>query len=567
MTVRILLHTGSTGNHASCGAACAVLLTLFTSYALADAELDSEAAPLSGASMLQPAVLELSGAVIGDIRIANNDIFDLQDPAENRFLYRLANDLHIETRKDVIRQQLLFEPGEPFSSHELLETERILRANHYIHEATIKPVHVENGVVDVEVDTTDTWTLTPRLSASRAGGENTTGIGLRELNLLGTGVEVEALYKSNVDRDAKIFRLIDHHLGDSWYSFTGTYSSNSDGNSTYLDIGKPFYALDSKSANGISFFDNDEIQNVYDYGNITASFRHQTSTYEIFKGWSAGLQDGWVRRYKIGLGHDEHLFSDIDAGDGVLDPSALQDRLFVYPFFDFELLQDHFEKTHNVDQVSKTEDRFLGTRLSGRLGYASTGLGSYRNAWLLGLDAQKGFGSSDSTSLVLASTFGTRIEDGDLHNLSLEFSARYHRRQSDHRLLYASLSGLYGYNLDVDNLVQLGGDTGLRGYPLRYQGGDKRALLTVEQRYFTDWYPFRLFRVGGAVFFDMGRTWGGTGIDYRNQEWQKDIGFGLRIGSTRSGSGRMTHIDLAYPLDGSKDISNVQLVIETKTSF
>ena len=69
--------------------------------------------------------------------------------------------------------------------------------------------------------------------------------------------------------------------------------------------------------------------------------------------------------------------------------------------------------------------------------------------------------------------------------------------------MYASLSGLYGYNLDVDNLVQLGGDTGLRGYPLRYQGGDKRALLTVEQRCFTDWYPFRLFRVGGAVSYNF----------------------------------------------------------------
>ena len=205
--------------------------------------------------------------------------------------------------------------------------------------------------------------------------------------------------------------------------------------------------------------------------------------------------------------------------------------------------------------------------VNGRLGYASTGLGSYGNAWLIGLQAQKGYGSSDKTSVVLASDFDTRVENGDLRNLSVEVSASYHRRQSDHRLLFASVSGLYGHNLDIDNLVQLGGDSGLRGYPLRYQGGDKRALLTVEQRYFTDWYPFRLFRVGGAVFFDVGRTWNGSDINYRNQGWLKDVGFGLRIGSTRSGTGRMTHIDLAFPLDGGTDISNVQLLVETKTSF
>ena len=557
-----------TGSHtaAMLGVSLVLLLGLSPSRSLADADPGADPAPLTGTAVLQPAALDMSGAVIGDIRIANNDIFNLDDPAEDKLLYRLANYLHIETHKDVIRRQLLFQPGDPFSSHDLVETERILRGNHYIHDATIKPISVEDGVVDVAVETTDVWTLTPRVSASRAGGENSAGIGLRELNLLGTGVEVEAMYRSNVDRDSTIFRIADHHIGDHWYSFEGAFASSSDGHTTLVDLEKPFYSLDSKSAHGISYLDNDSIDDVYDAGEVMASFRHQASTYEVFKGWSHGLQDGWVRRFKAGLGHDEHLFSEIDPGDGMLE-TAPQDRLFVYPFIEFEILEDRFEKTRNVDQVSRTEDRFLGTRLNGRLGYASTGLGSYGNAWLIGLQAQKGYGSSDKTSVVLASDFDTRVENGDLRNLSVEVSASYHRRQSDHRLLFASVSGLYGHNLDIDNLVQLGGDSGLRGYPLRYQGGDKRALLTVEQRYFTDWYPFRLFRVGGAVFFDVGRTWNGSDINYRNQGWLKDVGFGLRIGSTRSGTGRMTHIDLAFPLDGGTDISNVQLLVETKTSF
>ena len=32
----------------------------------------------------------------------------------------------------------------------------------------------------------------------------------------------------------------------------------------------------------------------------------------------------------------------------------------------------------------------------------------------------------------------------------------------------------------------LGGDTGLRGYPLRYQNGNQRALFTVEERLYTN---------------------------------------------------------------------------------
>src|SRR4029453_7544016 len=54
----------------------------------------------------------------------------------------------------------------------------------------------------------------------------------------------------------------------------------------------------------------------------------------------------------------------------------------------------------------------------------------------------------------------------------------------------------------------LGGDNGLRGYPLRYQAGDALALFTLEQRFYTDWQPLKLVNVGAAVFFDAGRAWG-----------------------------------------------------------
>lgn len=94
-----------------------------------------------------------------------------------------------------------------------------------------------------------------------------------------------------------------------------------------------------------------------------------------------------------------------------------------------------------------------------------------------------------------------------------------------------------------------------------------RALLTVEQRYFTNWYPFRLFRVGGAAFFDVGRTWGETPVSTPSRGWLKDVGIGLRFGSSRSGLGNIIHIDLAFPLDGDASIDSVQILVETKERF
>ena len=113
----------------------------------------------------------------------------------------------------------------------------------------------------------------------------------------------------------------------------------------------------------------------------------------------------------------------------------------------------------------------------------------------------------------------------------------------------------------------LGGDTGLRGYPLRYQSGDRKVLLTLEQRYFSDWYPWRLFYVGGAIFVDVGRAWGDSPVSNIEDGWLSNAGIGLRLGNARFGFGRVFHIDLAFPFNGDDDIDDVQLLFSGKARF
>src|ERR1700687_588396 len=81
------------------------------------------------------AELEASGAVIGEILIANQNIFNLDDPKDDVKLFRLANHLHGRTRKGIITEQLLFHPGERYSHRLLDESERFLRAHRYFHDA------------------------------------------------------------------------------------------------------------------------------------------------------------------------------------------------------------------------------------------------------------------------------------------------------------------------------------------------------------------------------------------------------------------------------------------------
>ncbi|MDT9694055.1 hypothetical protein Q5762_38160, partial [Streptomyces sp. P9(2023)] len=70
------------------------------------------------------------------------------------------------------------------------------------------------------------------------------------------------------------------------------------------------------------------------------------------------------------------------------------------------------------------------------------------------------------------------------------------------------ISAERGRNLFDDEALYLGGDSGLRAFPLYYQRGDNRMVATAEYRHYTDWNLWQIFDVGFAAFTDVGRSWG-----------------------------------------------------------
>ena len=547
--------------------ACLVLITsgILAPVAAGAEEPDQVAAADSDTALPSVAELEAAGAIIGRIVIEKQNVFDLSKPAENKFIYRLANRWHIVTRDAVIEQQLLIGAGDNFSQRLLEESERLLRANSYLYDAKVTPLQYEDGVVDIRVWTRDLWTLNPGVSVSRSGGENRSRAQLSEQNLLGLGVRVRVTYVDNVDRISTGFEYFDRNLGDSRTSAFFEYDDSSDGGTTRFDLTRPFYAMDSRWTAGASFFDDERNVSFYGLGNAAAAYQSQTESYRAFWGWSAGLIDGWAKRWTTGIVYDDREFSAVP--NGQLPSLIPVNRQLVYPFIGFELVEDNFQKASNRDQIERTEDFYLGTRLSANLGWASESFGSDRDAIVVRLTASKGFGSIERKALFLSSWFNGRLEHGDSKNTQVGTNARYYNQISDKRLFFVTLDASWGEDLDLDNLVDLGGDTGLRGYPLRYQTGDSRILLTAEQRFFSDWYPFRLFRVGGAVFADIGRTWGDNPVAGPPLGWLKNVGLGLRLAPTRSSGRDIVHIDLAFPLDGDPSIDDIQFLIESKRSF
>jgi hypothetical protein len=492
------------------------------------------------------AKLEAEGAIIGDIVLDKANVFDLNDPAENNAFYRLANLFHVVTKDKVIRKQLLFKSGDAYSKRVADESERVLRQNQYLFDAQITPVRYENGIVDLSVKTRDLWSLQPELSISRQGGENSTTVGLDESNLLGSGTRVRFMRDEDVDRDQTIFEISDKHVGNSWVSAVIRYADNSDGHSNGISAVRPFHELDARWSAGVQLWDDERREALYELGEEAAEYRQEREYYSAFGGWSKGLQGSHARRWTAGIVYDDTRFEPVI--DGLLPAAIPENRKLVYPFIGFELVEDQFETSTNRDQISRTEDFMMGKHVSATLGWSDDSFGADRDALIYFARASRGFGSLQKNALLLSSSIRGRLESGEVANAQLSVNARYYRTQSEKRLFFTSLRATAGQNLDLDNPVQLGGDTGLRGYPLRYQNGESKLLVTAEQRYFTDWYPFRLIRVGAAMFADVGRVWGPSPVGEERKSWLADVGFGLRLALTRSSSRKVIHVDVAFPL-------------------
>ncbi len=510
------------------------------------------------------AELERLGARIGAIHLNGRHLFDLEHQDENTALARAANRLHVPTRDSTIETQLLFKSGDPYRPEVLAESARILRDTRYLREARVRPVAFHDGVVDVEVTTQDVWTFNPGISFGRHGGKNTAGFELEDLNFLGLGTQLGIGLRSGVDRDSKFIHYRDRQLGESWWDLAAGYSDNSDGRLAEFSLERPFYALDARWAAGVAFTDDQRVDSRYDLGEVVDRFETRERVSSIYWGRSRGLVGDWARRLTFGLTYAQHEFGPVD---GVVPQLLPPDRTLVYPWVAAEWVEDDFRTARNRDQIGKVEDFSLGWYARAQLGFAGKTLGSDRDAFVFSGKLSNGMSFGDRQTLFLSLDTQGRVEDGGIADGLLGASARYYFRQSPRRVLYLGASAEAGQNLDIDHQLLLGGDNGLRGYPLRYQAGNGRWLITAEQRFFTDWYPFQLFNVGAAVFADVGATFGRDPLGAPSQGVLKDVGFGLRLGNNRSALGNVLHIDVAFPLDGDSSIRNVQFLIETKKSF
>lgn len=511
------------------------------------------------------AVMEAAGATIGRIEIEAKDIFDPDKPGENARIFRWANAIHPNTRTSTIRNLLLFKTGTPYSRRILDETARLLREQRYLYDAHIEPIRYENNVVDVRVTTRDVWTLKLGIGVGRSGGTNTTHIGIEDSNFAGFGKEVLIQRKTSVDRTVFRYRYRDPGIGRSHVQLLLEYQDNSDGRVQAIDAGVPFYCLDCRWSAQTSLRKGLKETTLWDRGEVTDRFTQEGRGLDIDYGWSRGLVRGRALRFRVGYSFDEERFAP---EVGAPPPTVLpENRRLAYPWFGIESADDAYVTTHDMDKLHRTEDINLGRTWYVQLGWMAPAFGADRTGLAALASAHQGLRVGPGQLVFLDGSFEGRFTTAGPQNVIGSGSVRYFKRWEEWAAFSVLLQGTMARALDADRQILIGGDSGLRGYPLRYLSGDRSVLLTVEQRFYGRPEVLHLLRFGGAVFADVGGAWYHDTPEPLENAILRDVGFGLRIGSTRSSAGSMLHLDLAFPLDATGGIKRVQFLVSTHDTF
>ncbi len=502
------------------------------------------------------------GKVIVDIDFRNFNVFDETNDDENNRLYLFLNKLHIHTLKDVIASQLLFNVGDQLNPDVIAESERLLRSRSYLAHAYIALTEICGNTVKLQVHTQDSWTTEPRISFGHSGGETSSGFALSEGNFLGTGNSVTVGYSKDADRSGVLYSFSSPHFLNTRMAASIGYSNNSDGEDSIININYPFYSLRTPLSYGIKSENMTQLEPIRIRGEEINEYRHKIEDHQVYFGRAVSINEN-THRLLFGITSERDSFERTKETLGDLP----EDTDILYPWLEYQFIENEFAVYRNINQIQRTEDIAMGKNLTLRLGYGG-------NSFDNGDDIFRFIGSySDILAvndrhLLKFSAYIDGRRHSKLENTDSTVTGgalSYYLLQNRNQRWYVRLAYDLGRDLEEHEKLTVGGNLGVRGYPLDFQRGNRRYLFTVEKRYFADVHLFNLFRLGGVIFFDAGRAWDND--SEQPSRHLSNVGLGLRISSSKTRIGHMVHLDLAFPTADKQGADSVQWLIKAEQVF
>ena len=503
------------------------------------------------------------------ITFSTQTIFD-ETEAGIFFIHRWANAIHIDTKQLTLENEAAFFINKCHKSQaDLAELERHLRSRKYLRDAKVSS---DDALKNITITTWDNWSLLPTLSLGRQGGESKYSFGIKERNLLGLGIDAEIETYQNSQRKGYKFKTTIPLFSQSNIDLTLRFADNNDGTQQSLFLQKYFASFYTKNAFLIGFNEEGRNDTLYQNGDKLTVFSHNINYLNAEFAWLKFNHKNALLRYRFGITQDQHKFANIN--QNINNPHLLQlplNRDFIYPWLGLSYIEKDFKKLTNIHLISQIEDFNHGWQLSGRIGISD---GERNNgAWaLFQTEINKGFEIHDNALILLNISLDGDIYHQQANRLLFKIDTEYFYNFNDNWGYYFNNTNVISKNQYLDTRVTVGGNTGLRGFPLEYQHGERSVKLTHEIRYYPNINLFKVFDLAGAAFIDAGRAFGHINAQgaqgNTEKNWLYSVGMGARFYSPHSaGNQQVIHIDFAFPQSDNANIDTFEIRVEAKQSF
>ncbi|WP_115866243.1 hypothetical protein [Marinoscillum furvescens] len=465
------------------------------------------------------------GMVISHIRILPVDVLEgsVSDTtkAASSGLARIANTLHMQTWKRVIRSALLLEEGEPIDPYLLADTERILRRLPYIQDAKVYVKNTTRGTeIVIAVQDRIAW-------GSRADidGLSDFKLTLTNRNIGGSGKFASAAWVYNTDYQPN--HGYDFRVGAQNIQNTITsWSINHTKIGNHLEWGgtvqKEFVAPEIKFGGGLDIrqisdstvqLDGEAVHN----GNFTLNY-----------------QDLW-------LGRSFQLPSKYERKNLVIAGRLLHRQFAKQPFVSQDSNSLYYNRVLALGEVSISNQQYLKTNYINAIGISEDIPLGYRFSFITGRDFNEFFQQNyyglhlfwafyiKNFGYLLASQEVGAFDRDSLSNGAYATRINYFSPLFDlgrfHLRNFARLT--YHQGIGQKNHRHITLRDKIRDVQSAETTGNNTFAFSFESVLFTPWY-FYGFRFAPFAYYTLGEIWDSRLHDKSSTPF-RGVGGGIRI--------------------------------------
>ncbi len=498
-----------------------------------------------------PKRVACAGQRVSDVQVTVVPPYHPQDGRWWETPLGILASLHTDTHPQVVRRFLLLQPGMRCDERARAESERILRAQPFLADATVRTYDDGHGGVILAVETTDE--LTPVLGLGTSSrSPYITALRLGDANFMGSARSVVVQWAQGDLRDTYGAHVIDYQfLGRPWHLDVSAIREELGVSGWSVDMSHPFLTDPQRVA-------------------WRVAAEHRSDVFGFLQSDAAPARVGLERRFmdlggivRIGPPGRLGLFGlSLSREDASVGRPPLPDSTVPY-----DSLLGRYRARRNVrvnallglrgirfaratrfDALSAAQDVRVGIQLGAVVGRGVEALGSADQDLFLAGDLYVGAGGERTFAMLQGVVEGRRGADSSAWDgvIGSAHLALY-RRLSELHTFVGTIDWGGGWRLATPFQLALGDvDGGVRGYVDSHDAGAIRGVLRLEDRR----YLGRLrdqAELGVAVFADAGRVWAGDAPYGVTTPIKVGLGVGL-LAALPPGSKRTWRVDVALPV-------------------